>query len=120
MCRFCLKLQKWCFDDEGDSDPDVIATFFRTDLSEKIKMSPYPQELPMYNVLFGFYQGYFNYNPKKDIYAFHSALVNGTLHAFLMNSYEGMSSGYLTAVRQRNLNLDQISNGEIAKNTDWR
>lgn len=115
MCRLCLKLRRWCIHDEGDFDPEVMATFFKTDIHKKVILPPYSCEVPMYNVLFGFYQGYFKYNSDPNGDKFHTALVNGNLHEFIMKFYDDKSSGYLTAVRQNNLNLNQISNGEMAR-----
>lgn len=116
MCRLCLKLKSWCTDDEGDYDPEIIMTFFRTDLEKKVKLSPYPMEIPMYNVLFGFYQGYFKYSREnKGIEGFHSALVNGKLHEFLMDYYKGKSSGYLSAIRDHQVDLNRVSDGTRAR-----
>lgn len=115
MCRLCLKLRKWCIHDEGDYDQEILATFFRTDLNKKVLVPPYFHEMLMYNVLFGFYQGYFKYNSDPNSDKFHTALINGKLHEFLMKFYEGKSSGYLTAVQQNNLDFNRISNGEMAR-----
>ena len=115
MCRLCLQLRRWCIHDEGDFDPEVMATFFRNDLNKKVNIPPYPLDIPLYNVIFGFYQGYFKYNTDPNGDKFHAALINGNLHEFLMKFYDGKSSGYLTAVQQNNLDFNKISNGEIAR-----
>lgn len=120
MCRLCLKLKSWCIDDEGDFDPEIMMTFFRTDLEKEVEVPPYPMGIPMYNVLFGFYQGYFKYSGRNaGVERFHSALVNGKLHEFLMDYYKGKSSGYLTAVKGNRVDFNQVSDGtrarEIAK-----
>lgn len=118
MCFYCEQLKTAAYDDELVGNPEVVkkvlAIFFNTDLDVMVKLPPYPMKVRMYNVIFGFYQGYFKYSGKK-IGEFHSALVDGKLHEHLMKFYRGKSSGYLTAVMENGLNFNQITDGKIVQ-----
>ena len=118
MCFYCEQLKKAAYEDQLVGDQEVInkvlSVFFNTNLDTMVNLPPYPMKVRMYNVVFGFYQGYFKYSG-KNIGEFHSALVDGKLHEHLMKFYKGKSSGYLTAVMENGLNFNEITNGKIVK-----